>query len=175
MPRTIEVTVPAEQTGPLLERVKGLDGVTGLSLQRGISLDPPGDVVIIRATNDGACAVLTALDALNVTEGGAILTGEPRSLIARPYQNGIDRESNETIWEEMAFLLRREANPSANYLALMALSGGVAAVGLWTDTLHIVVGAMVIAPGFEPLLRIPFGLTGGPPVLASRGTAPDLE
>ncbi len=28
---------------------------------------------------------------------------------------------------------------------------------------------MVIAPGFEPLLRIPFGFIGGPRVLASRG------
>lgn len=161
--------MPAEKAGGPLERVKGLDGVIGLALQRGISLDPPGDVIIIRATNDGARAVLAALDALGGHRWGAILTSEPRSLIARPYQNGIDRESNETIWEEMAFLLRRETNLSANYLALMALSGSVAAVGLWTDTLHIVVGAMVIAPGFEPLLRIPFGLIGGPRALASHG------
>lgn len=96
-------------------------------------------------------------------------TTEPKSLIAPPSQNGIEKESNETIWEEMGFLLRRETNVSANYLSLMALSGGVAAVGLWTNTLHIVIGAMVIAPGFEPLLRISFGVVAAPRALASRG------
>lgn len=171
MPRTIEVSVPSAKADAILERVRGMDGVVGLARQRAASLDPPGDVLSIRATNDGTRGVLRLLDELEVTDGGSILTAQPQSLIAPGYENGIDRESNETIWEEMASLLRRETNPAPNFLSLMVLSGAVAAVGLWTDTLHIVIGAMVIAPGFEPLLRIPFGLIGGPRVLASRGLA----
>lgn len=58
----------------------------------------------------------------------------------------------------MGALLRRETNLSSNYLMAMFFSGMIAAAGLWTDTLHIVVGAMVIAPGFEPIIRVPFGL-----------------
>ena len=85
-----------------------------------------------------------------------------------------DAETNETIWDEMAFLLRRDTNLSVNFLSLMLLSGSVAAVGLWDNTLHIVIGAMVLAPGFEPLLRIPFGWIGGPAVLASRGLVSTL-
>lgn len=169
MPRTIEVSVPSAKADAILERVRGMEGVIGLARQRAASLDPPGDVLSIRATNEGTRGVLRLLDELEVTDGGSILTAQPQSLIAPGYENGIDRESNETIWEEMASLLRRETNPAPNFLSLMALSGAVAAVGLWTDTLHIVIGAMVIAPGFEPLLRVPFGLIGGPRVLASRG------
>lgn len=74
----------------------------------------------------------------------------------------------------MAFLLRRDTNLNSNYLLLMLLAGFVAAVGLWTDTPHIVVGAMVLAPGFEPILRIPFGIVAGPRFLASRGWASTL-
>jgi hypothetical protein len=33
-------------------------------------------------------------------------------------------------------------------------------VTLVSDTLHIVIGGMLIAPGFEPLLRIIFGMLG---------------
>jgi uncharacterized hydrophobic protein (TIGR00271 family) len=169
MPRTIEVSLSHEKTDTLIKHMRGVDGVVGLAVQRNASLDPPGDVLTIRTTNDATRTVLNVLTDLEVLDGGSILTSEPRSLISPNYQNGIERESNETIWDEMAFLLRRDTNLAANYLLLMALAGAVAAVGLWTNTLHIVVGAMVIAPGFEPLLRIPFGLIGGPNVLASRG------
>lgn len=169
MPRTIEVAISSDKTEELINKLGGLNGVVGLALQRGSSIEPPGDILTINATNDATRTVLSILADQNVLDGGSILTSELRSLINRKYQNGIDRESNETIWDEMAFLLRRETNLSVNYLLLMALSGSIAAVGLWTNTLHIVIGAMVIAPGFEPLIRLPFGWIGGPGVLASRG------
>ena len=174
MPRTIEVSVRPDKADAILQRLAGCDGVVGLARQRGASLDPPGDVLTIRTTNDGTRAVLTALGDLRVTDGGSIATSEPRSLISPSYQDGLDRESNETIWEEMGFLLRRETNLGVNYLALMALAGAVAAVGLWTDALHVVIGAMVVAPGFEPLLRLTLGFVGGPRVLATRGAGSTL-
>lgn len=169
MPRVIEITVASEKTDLILERLRALEDVAGLSLQRDASLMPPGDIITAAATNDGTRAVLDLVDKMGVLESGSVRTTQPRSLLAPPSQNGIEQESNETIWEEMGFLLRRDTNLSANYLSLMALSGGVAAVGLWTNTLHIVIGAMVIAPGFEPLLRVSFGIVAGPRVLAPRG------
>jgi hypothetical protein len=155
LPRTIDITLSPGKTDILLDRVKAIDGVTGVALQRGASLDPSGDIVTLAATNDGTRAVLNLIDELDVVDGGSVRTSAPLSLISPPYQNGLDRESNETIWEEMAFLLRRDTNLSTNYLLLMALAGAVAAIGLWTNTLHIVVGAMVIAPGFEPCCARP--------------------
>lgn len=65
----------------------------------------------------------------------------------------------------MATKLRRETNLTVNYLLAMFFAGVIAAVGIWTSTIHLVIGAMVIAPGFEPILRIPFG------VLARNGRA----
>lgn len=86
-----------------------------------------------------------------------------------PHQKNVEDESNETVWEEMAVLLRQDTNLDINYRALMFFAGAIAAVGLWVDKIHIVVGAMVIAPAFEPLLRIPFGFISGPRRMASRG------
>lgn len=169
MPRTIQVVVPPSKTDELVERVRSSKGVVGLALQRGVSLDPPGDIVIIQSTNDSSHGVLSLLDSLNVTSNGSVLTSQPLSLVSPPYQNRLNKESNETIWEEVAFLLRRDTNLGFNYLSLMALAGAIAAAGIWTDMVHIVIGAMVIAPGFEPLLRIPLGMIAGPRVLASRG------
>lgn len=58
----------------------------------------------------------------------------------------------------MRALLRRDTNRGFNYLALMVLAGGIAAIGLLTDTLHVVIGAILVAPGFEPFVRIAFGI-----------------
>jgi hypothetical protein len=161
MPRTIEVSVPSAKAEEIIQRIQGMDGVVGLMHQRDVSLDPPGDIVTIQTSNDAARPVVDVLKDLDAHNAGSILTSAPNSIISPQHQNQLNQESNETIWDEMAFLLRQDTNPRFNFLALMALAGAIAAVGLWTDTLHLIVGAMVIAPAFEPLLRIPFGLITG--------------
>lgn len=40
----------------------------------------------------------------------------------------------------------------------MGISGVLAAIGLATNALHLVVGAMLIAPGFEPIVRFSMGM-----------------
>lgn len=97
-----------------------------------------------------------------------MVTSETRAVLSSSNLDA-EREPNETIWEEMAFLLRQESNVQFNYVALMAAAGAVAAIGIWTSALHIVIGAMVIAPGFHPILRIPFGLIAGPRATAIGG------
>ena len=162
MPRTIEVNIPPEKADSVLRRVQDIEGVVSLACYREAGIEPPGDVLTIQSTNDAMREVLGVLDELEVTSGGSITTSEPRSIISPEHQGLIDWETNETIWDEMVFLLREDTNLSANYLALMTLAGAVAAVGLWANTLHLVVGAMVIAPGFEPLVQVPFGFIVGP-------------
>lgn len=171
MPRSIEVSVSPEKADAILQRLREMDSVVGLARQRGASLDPGGDVLTIHTTNDGTRPVLKMLSELEVTDGGSVVTSEPRSLVSPEHQEEIDSESNETVWDEMAFLLRQDTNVAPNYLALMFLAGAISAGGLWTDTLHLVIASMVIAPAFEPLVRIPFGIIAGPRGLTSSGLA----
>jgi uncharacterized membrane protein len=55
----------------------------------------------------------------------------------------------------------RESNMTADAMLLMAISGVLAAVGIATAALHLVIAAMVIAPGFEPLVRVALGTVAG--------------
>lgn len=161
MSRTIEISLSPDRTDAVVADLGTTDGVVGLSLQRGASLKPRGDVLTVHTTNEGLEAVRRLLDQHGIGDrGGSVITSEPRSLLSSSDQEEIDRETNEASWEEMSSLLRRETNVTANYVLAMLFAGVVAAAGLWTDTVHIVVGAMVIAPGFEPILRAPFGLMG---------------
>jgi len=92
-----------------------------------------------------------------------------RSLISPPDQNAINRESSETIWEEMLFLLREQSNLDLNFLLLMMCAGGTTAVGLWTNTLYIILAGQVLGLHYKPLVRIRFGLITGRPISAWRG------
>lgn len=160
MSRTIEISLPAEKADNLIRDLRDADGIVGFALQRGASLKPPGDVLTVHTTNEGFLRLLALLPNHQLDADASILTSEPRSLVSDTSQRRIDAETNEASWPEMAALLRRETNVSSNYLMAMFCAGLIAAVGLWTETVHIVVGAMVIAPGFEPIIRLPFGLLG---------------
>lgn len=50
---------------------------------------------------------------------------------------------------------------TVNAMFLMFVAGALAVVGITTGSIHTVIGAMVIAPGFEPLTRVALGAVGG--------------
>lgn len=169
MSRIIEVTVTPAQRGRFVDRIRGCDGIAGIVVHEGASILPPGDVVSVRASNEAVEAVVEAIGRLGIAETGTVTIDEPNTLLAPAQREAIVREGNEASWEEMEALLRRDTNLSINYLVLMTLAGAIAGVGLIQDELHIVVGAMLVAPGFEPLLRIVFGPVSGAWQAAWRG------
>lgn len=169
MPRTLTVSLSPAKAQALLQQVGTLEGVAGYSHQRAVSVRPPGDVVTVQVTNDGLRRLLLVLDELRVIDEGTIVTSEPKSVLSPDLQQRLERESNETVWEEMAFLLRQDTNLMLNYLVLMTLAGAIAAAGLWLDLLHVVIGSMLIAPAFEPLVRLSFGVVAGPQRIAWSG------
>ncbi|WP_029009325.1 DUF389 domain-containing protein [Azospirillum halopraeferens] len=163
MSRVIRAVMTGEQRADLLDGLKGVNGIAGISVLPGASLSPPGDIVTVQVSNDAARAVLARLGEAGVLCHGSVTLSEPTALIAPADREAIDRESNEAAWEEIAAQLRRDTNVGPNFLVLMAAAGATAAIGIVEGTVHIVVGAMLLAPGFEPILRIAFGaLTGGP-------------
>ncbi|WP_372617487.1 DUF389 domain-containing protein [Falsiroseomonas sp.] len=160
MSRKIELSLAPELRVRIMQRLQEMPGVASVTLQVGASVSPPGDVVSIDATNEAALAILGMLDEAGVFEEGSVTLGEPTAIIAPRHLQELDRQGNEAAWEEMGEQLRRDTNVTRNFLLLMGTSGAVAAFGLVSDTLHIVLGAMLIAPGFEPLLRVLFGIMG---------------
>jgi hypothetical protein len=171
VPRSVHITVPPDRRDALLRRVEDAEGVVAVVVQPGASLLPEGDLVTVRGTNDAARSVLRIAIEMGLAEDGVVAVDEPVGLASGARRRKLDGDTSEASWEEMDTLLRRDANPSHNFLALMFLAGVVAGAGLFLDTLHIVVGAMLIAPGFEPLVRVCVGLAAGLPDTARRGAA----
>lgn len=158
MPRIVQFTVPAHDTDAFVEHIQQIE-IISLRIQRGISIQPPGDVVTIEAVNRVLPEImrLCARHGIGSREGTSIVTSEPKSVVSAPHARPITHDLSESPWEEIESELAKESNATANALVVMAAAGAIAVLGIATDALHLVVGAMIIAPGFEPISRVAHG------------------
>lgn len=163
MHRTLEITVPPAFTDALGAELTALDEVIGLTLQRGGSLKPPGDVLTVHVLNSGADAVLRRVRAAVPADqpGLSIVTAEATSFISPEDHHLIRDDRDEAIWEEMESGLRHQGRITTNYLVLMALGGVIATVGLVSEPVPqavAFVASAVIAPGYDPMTTVALGL-----------------
>lgn len=160
MPRIVEITVPSEKTDRLMETLDSREEVLSLRLQRGISVQPPGDIITISTTNRSMQNLARLLDEHGVGSdaGTNMTTSDPVSLTIPSARERLAHDTSEATWEEVESVAAKESNTTGNALAVMAISGAIAAIGLATNALHLVMAAMLIAPGFEPITRFSLGL-----------------
>lgn len=162
MHRTLEITVPTTTTDALCHELTDLDSVIGLSVQRGASWKPPGDVLVIHVLNRGADEVLRRVGAAVPDKKAlSVVTSEVASIISPLSYKTVDNDRDEAIWEEMESGLRHQGRITPNYLLLMALGGIIAAVGLVSEPVPqavAFVASAIIAPGFDPMTKVPLGL-----------------
>ena len=175
MHRTFTLTIPNSATEPLCQQLEQLPEVIGLSVQPGGSRKPVGDVLTLQVLNRGADEVLRlARAAVPHDNDLSIATAEIASIISPADHTQIKADQDEAIWEEMIAGLCYSARINANYLSLMALGGLLAAIGLVSDPVPqtiAFISSSIIAPGFEPLAKMPLGLVLRNWNLAGRGVA----
>ncbi|WP_082116332.1 DUF389 domain-containing protein [Hymenobacter terrenus] len=162
MHRTLELTVPSATTDTLTEQLKTIEEVIGLTVLRGASHKPPGDVLTVHVLNRGADEVLRrARAAVGDPKQLSVVTSEVNSIIAPASHEVVDNDRDEAIWEEMESGLRHQGRITTNYLVLMGLGGVVAAIGLVSEPVPqavAFVASAIIAPGFDPMTKVPLGL-----------------
>lgn len=163
MPRILQITVPSDKTEKLLAELATIDGVIGIQLNRSASVLPPGDVVSMEVLTPALHQLMVSLDRLGIGRdpSSSFVTSHPHSVVSPSHAESITTDTSEATWEEIELEISHESNMTANGLLLMCCSGVLAAVGITMDSLHIVIGAMIIAPGFEPISRISLGAVAG--------------
>jgi hypothetical protein len=180
MHRTIEITVSSAHTERLCHELEPLKHVIGLSVNRGVSIKPPGDCITVHVLNRGADDVLRRVQAISATKTVrvasansdrvdsrkqpgtvSIVTAELTSIIDPEQQTLLENDVDTGLWEEMEESLRHQGHVTPNYFILMALGGAIAAIGLVSEPAQQAIAftaGSVIAPGFEPVAKIPLGL-----------------
>jgi hypothetical protein len=162
MPQRVEITVTAGQTASLVQHISAIPGVMGIRVQHGGSIRPAGDIISLDVTNRSLPAVARLLveSGIGRSPDTSFSTSEPTTLVSSSSASAIANDSSEAIWEEMEVVIGKNSNMTLNGLIVMAIAGVLATIGIATNALHIVIGAMLIAPGFQPLVRIALGVIG---------------
>lgn len=162
MSRTVEITVPSHRTDPLLRDIQQLDEIVEMRVQRGVSLDPPGDLITVSITRRSLHDLIRLLNEQGLArdKSASISISEPSAIISPSSYQQIENDVSDVIWEEMEYTLLRESKMDVNGMFTMFAAGVIAAVGIATGAVHLVIGAMIIAPGFEPIIRVSLGVTG---------------
>jgi hypothetical protein len=154
MHRDLEISVAAEATDRVVEELRQLDGVITLSVHRGESIKPPGDVISATVLNIEADAVLQLILESEVHGPVSISTGSVDSVIDTENQRDVD----EVAWEEAETAMRRHSRPAVNFFVTTAGGGVIAAAGLTASSgvteATALVAAAIVAPVFEPLVRL---------------------
>lgn len=164
MHRTIQISLPSQDSQKLCDELTALETVVGVSLSKNISIKPPGDVITVDVLNKGADDVLKLVRAASENHDLSIITHEAASFIDPERSKIVEDDVDEAIWEEMETGLRHQGRVGWNFIFLMALGGALGAVGLVSEPAPQAIAfaaAGIIAPGFEPLAKIPLGVVLG--------------
>lgn len=172
MHRSLEISVDPSATEALTQELEQLDDVIGLSVHRGASVKPPGDVLVVHALNRGGDDVMRLVARAQERGPISVASGELHSLVDPERQKRVADDIDQALWEETETTMRHQAQLTVNFITLMALGGVVAATGYASSTVPqtiAFVAASVIAPGFEPIAKLPLGITLRRPDLLRRG------
>lgn len=169
--------MPPSSAQKLGDQLAALETVVSVAISKGVSIKPPGDVITVDVLNKGADDVLKLVRAASEKHDVSVTTHEAASFIDPKNNEKIEADVDEAIWEEMETGLRHQGRITWNYIFLMALGGAIGAVGLISEDAPQAIAfasAGIIAPGFEPLAKIPLGMVLGRWNVVRRGAVSSL-
>lgn len=160
MARVLNITVPEAYTEKIISQVKDKEGLLSLALQKQASLKPPGDILTLSVTNTTLHSFIQLLESYKMGQQGGITlrSSEPDSIITNEPDYRIEKDGQEATWEEVEMVISKDSNMKPNILVMMAMAGVISITGLATSTIHVVIGGMLLAPGFMPIMRTSLGL-----------------
>ncbi len=153
--------MPSATTDRLVAELEELAGVISISVHRGSSVKPPGDVISSAVLNDEVDAVLSLVEQAEEHGPFSISTSSLDSLTDSDNRDVVRSDVDEASWEEAETALRRHTRLTANFFltttaGAIIVAAGLAASSGVTEATALVAGA-IIAPVFEPLARIGLG------------------
>jgi uncharacterized hydrophobic protein (TIGR00271 family) len=121
---------------------------------------------------EDATTILDGLRLLNLTERGSIAA---EYLDASMSDGARDAEeaaaghpADAVVWEEVEGRVSESATLSVSFLVLMTVATMIAAIGVITDSIVLIIGAMVVGPEYGPLAGICVAVVEGRLKLAAK-------
>jgi uncharacterized hydrophobic protein (TIGR00271 family) len=151
----LRIVVPNYQAEHALELLENIPSVSNLVYLERAARKPEGDVILCDVAREDASVVVSDLRELDIDVEGSISMEEIDSQVSaagvRAEKAAPGAPSDAVVWEEVESRTSENIELSAGFLAFMAVAMMIAAVGIITDQLVLIIGAMVVGPEFGPI------------------------
>ena len=154
----MQVLVPADLTGQVMETFESEPAVSGLALIRGAAVRPKGDVIVADVAREAANEVIDQLRAIGVPRHGSVQIEPVNAWLS---QEGLDAEvaapgssADAVVWADVTHRAYAEAELNWTYLSFMSLATLIAGIAIVLDSQVLVIGAMVLGPEFGPIAAL---------------------
>jgi uncharacterized hydrophobic protein (TIGR00271 family) len=172
----VHVASPPGLTPAVLSLLTGTPGVLNLVVLPGAARIPAGDAIQFDVASSAANAVLRGLRALQ-PEGrlgpiavqpvdAAIGAGD----LGRPRRGSYHGEA-EPVWDLVESKIVSGSGYAPSFFVLLALAGLIGAVGIFTNSTILIVGAMVVGPEYSAIIAVALGLERRDRAAVRRGLA----
>ena len=159
---TVRVCCPADLSSQVTALLAGNPAASTLVVHAGASLSPLGDVIEADLPREAINPVVDALMALGVQEQGTIQLIPVNTWVS---QRGLEAEgrargasADAVVWTDVVERAYDESSITWTYLSFMVLATLLAAIAVVTDSVILVIGAMVLGPEFVPIAALGIGL-----------------
>ena len=169
---TVRVTCPSALTDAVVALLQADPNTSSLIVLRDAAISPRGDVIEADVPRETVNQAINALVGLGVQNEGTIKVLPIPTWISERGLEAAKRAPGEAadtvVWTEVVERAYDESTLSFTYLIFMILATLLAAIAVATDSMILVIGAMVLGPEFVPIAALGLALVRRRPSLLRR-------
>lgn len=136
--------------------------VTSITVLRGASVKPPGDVVEADVAREAANDVLERLVGLGVHHEGSVTVEPVPTWVSRAAYEAQEvapgSGADSVVWAEVTQRSYEDSELTWTYLSFLVLATLLAGIAIITDSQILVIGAMVLGPEFGAIAALGLAL-----------------
>ena len=154
----LRIVAPEPLASGVLEVLERSPAVLNIVHLPGAARRPTGDAIICDVPREHASLVLAELRELGIEESGTISLETSESTLGQLARRATEiargAPADAVVWEEVEERTSESAELSGSFVAFMVIATLIAAVGILTDSLILIIGAMVVGPEFGPVAGV---------------------
>ena len=171
----VRLVVPRDLVPDVTAFLREAPEVTNVWTLPGGAVKPEGDLIACDVAKEEGTAVLERLRELGLEHRGSIavetVDASVSDVALAAERSAPGSPADAVVWEEVEGRLEESATLSVSFLVLITIATMLAAIGIITDSIVLIIGAMVVGPEFGPLAGVSVAVSEGRPALARRSLA----
>ena len=154
----LRLVVPPDLVEPVLGVLRDTPSVYGIVHLQGVAERPEGDLVLCEVAREDASIVVAELCDVGLEAAGSIVLESVYTAISDKFHRAervaMGSPADAVVWEEVEARTSEATELSSSFLVFMVVATLIAAVGILTDSIILIIGAMVVGPEFGPLAAL---------------------